>query len=89
MTKTDNRDRAPQNFLLSFNRTISIQFVRQFNSILKEKGFDTDQVQEMAGISSALLEHPNSRVTPQQFSEYIRALVKVTGDEFCCWVSIK
>lgn len=72
----------------SFKHSISIAFVQQFDSLLKYKGVDTENLAKMAGISNAVLKHKESRIAPQQFSEYMRSVIYITKDEFLtCGVS--
>lgn len=71
-----------------FKHSISTTFVQQFEAVLKKNGVCTASSTKVAGISESVLKHAESRITPTQFSVFIREMVYLTNDEFlACGVS--
>ena len=69
-------------FRPSFKHSISTVFVKQFEAVLQSKGFDITKMIKAVGISDAVLKHLDSRITPHQFSAFVRGMVYLTNDEF-------
>ncbi|HEX9172468.1 MAG TPA: AraC family transcriptional regulator [Telluria sp.] len=63
------------------NGSISIHFVRSALEPVLERGLDVDELLRGAGISPALLQTPQGRVTPQNFSKLWLAVAAALDDE--------
>ncbi|RJG03387.1 AraC family transcriptional regulator [Noviherbaspirillum sedimenti] len=61
--------------------SISIFFVRSALAPVIEQGFDADELLRNAGISPSLLQTPQARVTPQNFSALWLAVAHTLNDE--------
>lgn len=61
--------------------TISIHFVNAALFGAKRMGLDIDTILSRAGIDAELLEQPKARISPQQYTRFVRLLWLVTQDE--------
>lgn len=64
--------------------SISIYFVRSAVEPVIEQGFDADELLRNAGISPSLLQTPQARVTPHNFSALWLAVARTLDDELFC-----
>ncbi|MBI3898400.1 MAG: AraC family transcriptional regulator [Gammaproteobacteria bacterium] len=63
-------------------QTISIAFVREALTTVWQKGLYTDELLLQVGISPSLLDLPQSRISPGQYSSLWRAIALMLNDEF-------
>ncbi len=61
--------------------TISIHFVNAALSGVKRLGMDVDTLLSHVGIEAELLHQPKARISPEQYTRFIKMLWMVTQDE--------
>ena len=61
--------------------TISIHFVNAALTGVKRLGMDVDNLLAHAGIEAELLRQPKARISPEQYTRFVKMLWLVTQDE--------
>ncbi|MFC3903137.1 AraC-type DNA-binding protein [Acinetobacter marinus] len=61
--------------------TISIHFVNAALTGVKRLGLDTDNLLSHVGIEAELLKQPKARISPDQYTQFVKMLWLVTQDE--------